>query len=186
MPKLVWFTDKPPSQIPDRLFVDTNIFIKIFLPLSEEIKLKERIEKFLKDLGKGGKSLCTSITIAEETAFIIIDFLVRAELKALKKSDNEIKQWTRNAYKRDKNIIAKHVDMVFAFNKFLSDYNFDVFNDSHVNAFKYIKKYNLLPRDAFFVATAIEQKADILAIDRDYSDINELNRIYQPAPIGVK
>ena len=185
MPKLIFIQDKIPRENTDRLFVDTNIFYKIFIITEDprDRQIREYALKFLKYLVSQNKQLFTTTGIIQETSFKIIDTLVRLELKRNKTPVDQIRTWTHTFYKKDKNIIEKHLPIVNQFKKFVEkDYGITICNDDYRNGHKLIETYKLLPRDAYFLAKAIENKSDIFTYDTDFRCVKEINKTFIPLP----
>lgn len=185
MPTQYLFQDKPPKVIPDKLFIDTSILLRLIIPALDQksLDIKNHVENLFKFLGSNNKELATTTGIIQETVFKIIDTLVKTELYKQRKTAKEISGWTRLEYKNCKEIISKYLPLVERFYKSINiDYGFTVYQECHNEGLKYMKRYYLLPRDAFFVAKAINENAPIMALDRDYNCINELSAIYIPIP----
>lgn len=182
--KVVFFGNSLPSIIPDKLFLDTSITLKYIIPPPNKYYLHVYINKLLTNMDC---KFATSSDVVEETSFKIIDILVKGDLK--QKKDPDFMRWTGKHYKDDFRIIQPHLKVVDDFHKWV-DKKLDFFCLEYKDVAKakaLIKKYHLLPKDAFIIATALNRGyKNIAAIDKDFFRVDEIDHIYTPFPFPPK
>ena len=157
-----------------KIFIDSSIFLKLFLDEPGADKAQEILESVEKGLVTG---IVTPLVL-EEVSFKLL-FAKTSELIGT------ANPWRiRGALINDENIRRKAITTLSAFRDYI-DYLYSgglriepLLYSDWLSALSFVDKYGLLPADAVHIAVALRSNADAIAsFDSDFKRIKELRTI---------